>query len=302
MNISNNNKQNATKQLRSSQVVLEDDVNLTDFVVKIEQNVSPSPSSSPSSLVMNLEAENENSNDDDVDMNGDDIEDEEKSDSDGLFDIRLVSPMSWSLDNVKTEHEELDIPANSSTPPPSSSPSSSAQTIIQHTSLSQLLAAPSTPKTILNRINTKLPATIPGGATIKIKRSQEQLQQQQQQQMKQLELQRTSDSASPDKKYRVLLQNAKVRKESLEHSSDMIYNADLEKPWVCRNCNRTYKWKNSLKCHLKNECGQPPRFFCKKMCGYATNVHSNLKRHLNTKCRDREDDMTERYEITLENN
>lgn len=238
---------------------------------------------------MNLEGENS----EDVDMNGDDIEEEEKSeDGDGLFDIRLVSPMSWSLDQVKTEHEELDIPAGSVTPP-----SSSAQTIIQHTSLSQLLATPSTPKTILNRIHSKLPATIPGGATIKIKRSQEQLQQQQ---MKQLELQRAETSA--DKKYRVLLQNAKVRKESLEHSSDMIYNAELEKPWVCRNCNRTYKWKNSLKCHLKNECGQPPRFFCKKMCGYATNVHSNLKRHLNTKCRDREDDMTERYEITLENN
>lgn len=289
MNISNN-KQNATKPLRTPEIVLEDDENLTDFVVKIEQNISPSPSSSPSSLVMNLEGEND---DDDVDMNGDDIEDEEKSDDgEGLFDIRLVSPMSWSLDHVKTEHEELDIPTGTVTPPPSS-----AQTIIQHTSLSQLLAAPSTPKTILNRIHSKLPATIPGGATIKIQRSQEQLQQQQ---LKHLELQRSDNH--PDKKYRVLLQNAKVRKESLEHSSDMIYNAELEKPWVCRNCNRTYKWKNSLKCHLKNECGQPPRFFCKKMCGYATNVHSNLKRHLNTKCRDRDDDMTERYEITLENN
>lgn len=238
---------------------------------------------------MNLEGENSN----DVDMNGDDIEDEEKSENEeDLFNIRLVSPVSWSLDHVKTEHEELDIPAGSQSPHPSS-----AQTIIQHTSLSQLLAAPSTPKTILNRIHSKLPATIPGGATIKIKRSQEQLQQQQ---LKHLDLQRSENN--PDKKYRVLLQNAKVRKESLEHSSDMIYNAELEKPWVCRNCNRTYKWKNSLKCHLKNECGQPPRFFCKKMCGYATNVHSNLKRHLNTKCRDRDDDMTERYEITLENN
>lgn len=288
MSISNN-KQNVTKPLRSPETDSEDDENLTDFVVKIEQNISPSPSSSPSSLVMNLDGENS----EDVDMNGDEIEEEEKSeDGDGLFDIRLVSPMSWSLDHVKTEHEELDIPAGSATPPPLS-----AQTIIQHTSLSQLLATPSTPKTILNRIHSKLPATIPGGATIKIKRSQEQLQQQQ---MKQLELQRSDNH--PDKKYRVMLQNAKVRKESLEHSSDMIYNAELEKPWVCRNCNRTYKWKNSLKCHLKNECGQPPRFFCKKMCGYATNVHSNLKRHLNTKCRDREDDMTERYEITLENN
>ncbi|XP_067633115.1 longitudinals lacking protein, isoforms J/P/Q/S/Z isoform X1 [Eurosta solidaginis] len=96
-----------------------------------------------------------------------------------------------------------------------------------------------------------------------------------------------TSSVSDDKRYRILVQNQRMRKESLEHSEDMIYNADIEKPWVCRNCNRNYKWKNSLKCHLKNECGQPPRYFCSKLCGYATNVHSNLKRHLNTKCRDR---------------
>lgn len=94
-------------------------------------------------------------------------------------------------------------------------------------------------------------------------------------------------SISDDRRYRMITQNQRTRKESLEHSEDMIYNADIEKPWVCRNCNRNYKWKNSLKCHLKNECGQPPRYFCSKLCGYATNVHSNLKRHMNTKCRER---------------
>ncbi|XP_075169635.1 longitudinals lacking isoform X1 [Haematobia irritans] len=100
----------------------------------------------------------------------------------------------------------------------------------------------------------------------------------------------TSDfktTISDDRRYRMITQNQRTRKESLEHSDDMIYNADIEKPWVCRNCNRNYKWKNSLKCHLKNECGQPPRYFCSKLCGYATNVHSNLKRHMNTKCRER---------------
>lgn len=103
---------------------------------------------------------------------------------------------------------------------------------------------------------------------------------------------------SSDKKYRILIQNQRMRKESLEHSDDMIYNANIEKPWVCKNCNRTYKWKNSLKCHLKNECGQPPRFFCSKLCGYATNVHSNLKRHLNTKCRDKIGDESDKSDNT----
>lgn len=108
----------------------------------------------------------------------------------------------------------------------------------------------------------------------------------------------TTVGMTNDKKYRILIQNQRMRKESLEHSEDMIYNADIEKPWVCKNCNRNYKWKNSLKCHLKNECGQPPRFFCSKLCGYATNVHSNLKRHLNTKCRDKIDDESEKTEKT----
>lgn len=112
-------------------------------------------------------------------------------------------------------------------------------------------------------------------------------------------------SVSDDKRYRILMQNQRMRKESLEHSEDMIYNADIEKPWVCRNCNRNYKWKNSLKCHLKNECGLPPRYFCSKLCGYATNVHSNLKRHLNTKCRDRMDEdqkNTSTYTLVFQQN
>uniref|UniRef100_A0A1B0B089 C2H2-type domain-containing protein n=1 Tax=Glossina palpalis gambiensis TaxID=67801 RepID=A0A1B0B089_9MUSC len=80
---------------------------------------------------------------------------------------------------------------------------------------------------------------------------------------------------SKDKRYRILVQNQRMRKESLEHSQDMIYNADIEKPWVCRNCNRNYKWKNSLKCHLKNECGQPPRYFCSKFTTTTTMTSSS---------------------------
>ncbi|XP_053673033.1 zinc finger protein 282-like [Anopheles nili] len=55
------------------------------------------------------------------------------------------------------------------------------------------------------------------------------------------------------------------------------------KPWKCKSCGRNYKWKNSLKCHIKNECGVPPKYFCERMCGYKTHIHSNLKRHLNSK-------------------
>lgn len=83
--------------------------------------------------------------------------------------------------------------------------------------------------------------------------------------------------------------NSDTRKDDRENSNDITYAAGDEKPWVCKNCNRNYKWKNSLKCHLKNECGLPPKYFCARDCGYKTNVHSNLKRHLNSKfCKSRD--------------
>lgn len=79
------------------------------------------------------------------------------------------------------------------------------------------------------------------------------------------------------------------KKEDHENSKDIKYVEGNDKPWVCKNCNRMYKWKNSLKCHLKNECGLPPKYFCARDCGYKTNVHSNLKRHLNSKfCKSRD--------------
>lgn len=66
-------------------------------------------------------------------------------------------------------------------------------------------------------------------------------------------------------------------------NENMLYMPNDDKPWICKGCNRNYKWKNSLKCHLKNECGLPPKYYCMRNCGYKTNIHSNLKRHLNSK-------------------
>lgn len=79
------------------------------------------------------------------------------------------------------------------------------------------------------------------------------------------------------------LKFCKVKKESKVSHENMLYLPADEKPWICKACNRNYKWKNSLKCHLKNECGLPPKYFCIRNCGYKTNIHSNLKRHLNSK-------------------
>lgn len=79
----------------------------------------------------------------------------------------------------------------------------------------------------------------------------------------------------------------RIKRESLTHGDEMVYNSGDAKPWTCRNCKRKYKWKNSLNCHIKNECGKPPKFFCERQCGYKTNINSNLKRHLNSNCKPR---------------
>lgn len=42
--------------------------------------------------------------------------------------------------------------------------------------------------------------------------------------------------------------------ESLKQEN-IIYQDDEEKPWYCKTCGRNYKWRNSLKQHIKNECG-----------------------------------------------
>lgn len=78
-----------------------------------------------------------------------------------------------------------------------------------------------------------------------------------------------------------------VKRETLNHSDGMIYTANDDKPWSCKMCKRQYKWKNSLNCHIKNECGKPPKFFCGRMCGYKTNINSNMKRHMNSNCKPR---------------
>lgn len=42
--------------------------------------------------------------------------------------------------------------------------------------------------------------------------------------------------------------------ESLKQEN-IIYQDNDEKPWYCKTCGRNYKWRNSLKQHIKNECG-----------------------------------------------
>jgi hypothetical protein len=93
----------------------------------------------------------------------------------------------------------------------------------------------------------------------------------------------SSSAAVKDFRLKIFNQNQQQQiYEALKHEN-IIYEHNSEKPWICKLCHRRYKWKNSLKSHLTNECGVPPKYHCTKACGYKTHVYSNMKRHLRSK-------------------
>jgi len=54
------------------------------------------------------------------------------------------------------------------------------------------------------------------------------------------------------------------------------------KPFRCLQCGRTYKNKGSLKRHLDDECGKPPKHFC-DLCEKGFKQKTNFQRHRQTK-------------------
>ncbi|KAF6202952.1 hypothetical protein GE061_003359 [Apolygus lucorum] len=51
-----------------------------------------------------------------------------------------------------------------------------------------------------------------------------------------------------------------------------------ERAFQCARCSKRYKRKGSLMYHTRNECGQPPKYFC-DFCPYMTTIKSNFTRH-----------------------
>jgi predicted amidophosphoribosyltransferase len=49
--------------------------------------------------------------------------------------------------------------------------------------------------------------------------------------------------------------------------------------YVCQKCGKKYKWKGSLRNHVRLECGKEPQFHC-YMCPHKTYQKGNLIRHL----------------------
>ncbi|XP_051166350.1 histone-lysine N-methyltransferase PRDM16-like [Leptopilina boulardi] len=51
------------------------------------------------------------------------------------------------------------------------------------------------------------------------------------------------------------------------------------KNFPCPNCPSAFTRKNGLICHLRFECGQPPRFKC-PYCDYRSKKSSNVQKHV----------------------
>ncbi|KAG5320249.1 PRDM9 methyltransferase, partial [Pseudoatta argentina] len=59
------------------------------------------------------------------------------------------------------------------------------------------------------------------------------------------------------------------------------HDQDKTKPFSCNRCGRKYKWKTSLHCHQRDECGKEPQYKC-IYCHYRTKIRSNWIRHEKT--------------------
>lgn len=180
------------------------------------------------------------------------------------YNIKISNPIGWSL-NPKSEAAKLAVATGTNL-----TGSLSNKTIIKPIKLTNPLS----------KICTQTSAG--GKKTLYIRQS---LQQEQHQFMKNIDLKfcAVKREERPSGGVTGTVIGSVVHTSVKKSNDNMMYMASDDKPWVCKMCNRNYKWKNSLKCHLKNECGLPPKYFCARNCGYKTNIHSNLKRHLNSK-------------------
>lgn len=61
-------------------------------------------------------------------------------------------------------------------------------------------------------------------------------------------------------------ENKKIRCIAVEIISRFFFPATSKKLWLCFQCGKRYMWKDSLKKHLRVECGKEPTYEC-PICG-----------------------------------
>ncbi|KAJ9596782.1 hypothetical protein L9F63_012163, partial [Diploptera punctata] len=81
------------------------------------------------------------------------------------------------------------------------------------------------------------------------------------------------------------------------HSGTQLpwFNAD-KCSFTCEKCGKKYKWKGSLRNHMRLECGKEPQFHC-HICPHKTYQKGNLTRHMTVS---ELDGLTLEYIINLE--
>jgi hypothetical protein len=70
-------------------------------------------------------------------------------------------------------------------------------------------------------------------------------------------------------------------------SQDLSYGLNLpdiqscmvDGGYKCPNCDKLYRWKNTLLRHLRLECGKEPQFHC-LYCPYSSKRKGNLQKHV----------------------
>ncbi|XP_054287645.1 zinc finger protein 875-like [Macrosteles quadrilineatus] len=65
-----------------------------------------------------------------------------------------------------------------------------------------------------------------------------------------------------------------------KHQNGTSLSSARNSRYVCE-CGKSYKWKNTLQWHQKNECNQEPSHFC-EICSFKSCRRSHLLRHLRT--------------------
>uniref|UniRef100_A0A6P7FX26 Longitudinals lacking protein, isoforms A/B/D/L-like n=1 Tax=Diabrotica virgifera virgifera TaxID=50390 RepID=A0A6P7FX26_DIAVI len=63
------------------------------------------------------------------------------------------------------------------------------------------------------------------------------------------------------------------------HCVNWLQMGFYEKYFHCETCGRAYKYKHTLKSHIKYECQKDPKFFCLE-CDYKTKIKANLTKHM----------------------
>ncbi|XP_076644928.1 uncharacterized protein LOC143354572 [Halictus rubicundus] len=69
-----------------------------------------------------------------------------------------------------------------------------------------------------------------------------------------------------------------VARREAEYKRDRKYEDHHRKPYPCYSCGRSYTRKDTLRRHMRDECGKNPQYIC-YVCKKGFKQKSNFQRH-----------------------